>query len=517
MTDTESQRIGRAGENLFRVLLPDGWYMHKRDPDPYVDFIVEPVVEAAQLPISALFQIKSKAEVFGKPKCRIETKTLKFARASRVPVFLALIDTANRVGWFKNLSDMFQDMPLDKPFWDQDTAVLNLDKSHVLSDTDFLLDSITQAWENLDERYPGSIASAASRRRDELEALDPRFSYTVTFNGECESIKCVPKSSEISFGVSVRACSVEGRNKLKEFVDEGGRIDPSEHLEIKVTDAPGSVGKTQSAGIEAYSTTEGDVQWKFYDAKGAEVGAHVFPASWKGGRSKRKASLVIHGAEIFSGTHTIKICYDRKMIENQYSFKVQYSQWAGQDVLRLSGYYQLESVFGNARQASVVKMGPLFGGEWVCAEQSLEDVPDIKNLSEFLNLVGKLRTVSKDLDLEIIFDHEHLDKDIDFIHDLYDGLAVDGFLMGDGEVEFIVGAQGAGEARRNLADGGGIRYAVDKQIDLMGRDCGYVKEITEGEIYDVQLLEISNGDLAVNAKVRNARKMYRKRQMEKGE
>tara|TARA_A100001391_G_scaffold19761_1_gene10876 strand:- start:221 stop:1756 length:1536 start_codon:yes stop_codon:yes gene_type:complete len=508
MADSEAQKIGRHGEDLFRTLLPNGWLKHKRDPDPYTDFFVEPVENGDQLSVQAYFQVKSKKLVIGKPKCLIEVKTLKFALNSKVPVFAALIDTENKCGWHTDLSSIAQSLKTSPAIWDQNETTIHFKRKNTLNDREVLLESINSAWQTQSSLRPGSVADAAKKLKTELEEADPRFGYKITHDGIDTKVICVARESDSKIAIKVISKTESGNKHVQKAIDEGGTIASSDDVTVQITNPPGSLGKVLEGDVEIKNTADGTIKWEFYDAAGERISSHIFEAKWKGGTRVRKTELLLPGADIFSGQYKLSFFPDEKRVQNDFQMSIKYSQWDGSNVNNLDGFHQIQSVFGNVHKSKSFAMGPIIEADWIKSINNINEFEPLPHIGGFVQFLEKLQRVSDEFGLEIIFDHSKIDDELELIEDLYDGISPDGFLVGSGTMNFVLESNNSQNVASALQRGVGLKHAVPKKIVIMGRDCGFVIEETFGDISNVNCSVLQNGDVQVSAEISDIRKRY---------
>jgi len=501
INDSESQRIGRAGEDLFRTLLPYGWYKHRRDPDPFADFLVEPVVDGCQLPHSVYFQVKSTRSSVKKPKCRLEVKTLKFALDSKLPVFLAFIDIETRCAWFHDLGKLAKSLDQSLPIWDQEHTTIKLSKDNFLSSESLLLEAIHAAWDNLADLDSIGVEEAIRRAEQGLKRRDPRFDYAVTFGPDGEQLVCTPAGPDAVTRVLLTPRTKSGAQAIQSLIDEGGELSTGDDVLVELEDPPGQFGQKLEGAISFESKSEGTVCWAYLDDSGEQLGSCVFHVEWKGGYRRRKGLLKVPGADMFSGYHSMVFDEKELKVTNHFHVSVQHSKWSGTNVLRLKGFIELDSAIGPLSKASSLRAGPILNGEWIKGDFSIANDDELRGLGELIRLIATLRNLAEKLELDIVWNHTEVDQDVQKVYDLQDMTSEGGLSLGSGELEFVIDKTELELRDAGLSVGSAIKHEIPVPVVLFGRDCGVILETVTAVIVQIESTTESDGLTRVKAGV----------------
>lgn len=186
MKQNAKQRIGRKGENLFRLMLPDEWVPRKVDSEFGDDFHVLEAKGDDILPGGFWVQVKTKATVKTRGadiKLQLEQKDLRFWAdpANVMPVFLVVVDLHTKKGYYRFMRQYLEETLKGWENTSEPTVYVPL--ANDISDHAAFIAAIADAKEWLRRKNSIPTAEQINTQFAEWGALDPRFRFEYVQRG----------------------------------------------------------------------------------------------------------------------------------------------------------------------------------------------------------------------------------------------------------------------------------------------------------------------------------------------
>jgi hypothetical protein len=215
--------IDQRAIKVFRNWLPDSWLPREQLPDFFVDFLVE-TVEAGE-PTGLHFG----AQVKGKAKAKnlsyaFKAKHLRYyVNRCQHPIFLFLIDVAAGEGWWLFAQKLIREGLSKDSLGRQKQITLKFRAEDNFSDFQRFRGALVDAERYVRDLHPGSVAAALQKRKQELEAKDPRVFVSIAAQADQQHITLHPKES-FTFTTKISSRNPALRDAWRNFVERGSEL-----------------------------------------------------------------------------------------------------------------------------------------------------------------------------------------------------------------------------------------------------------------------------------------------------
>lgn len=266
----------------FKSILPPNWLCRKQEPDVFLDFVVETVVEGEPTGVHFGVQVKGRSNLkYTKKGAILQFKTKHLSYYSDkclYPVFVVLVDVDSKRVFLifaqKHVKEMLSKFEMTK---DKTNLKVSLDKEFLSLDK--FNQDLQAAVSYIRDMHPGTIQAALAKKKSTLEAKDPRVKIEIEAACGYEKITISPKDPSVNLGKISFKKNPAIQDALRRMIESGEPVKiSSEH--VIVSDMP--------IVEDALKAGKGEIILK----KGTEISGYV---EFFGFDSGNESSLQIQG------------------------------------------------------------------------------------------------------------------------------------------------------------------------------------------------------------------------------
>ncbi len=347
---TKQHIIDTKSRAIFTAAIPAEWVCNEFASDYAKDYIIE--IFADSKPTGEFFVVQLKGQQSpgisrsdGSFAVRIDRDHLAYySEQLHYPVFIVGVDVNKKEAFYEFAQGRLETDSKMQPLKRTGTASFRVRSEKNVRNTIALLSDIKQAWEFMRDRYPGSVAAAATFRMRQLEKLDPRFRYKVSFNNEKTQVTVFPKEV-VKFSLNLHGSPEVLCEKTSAFIDEGAPLVADDNLTIEVVGLP-ALGTSLSI-ISTMPHRPVEVSLYAQAPDGTRVSSPEFRGNLDGGKRVLRFCGRLEGCPL-NFNLSLTNCNDGRVLVNL-QFRFESGVWKGQQLSQISW---LDTVFAFATALS---------------------------------------------------------------------------------------------------------------------------------------------------------------------
>ena len=398
----EQHQIDEDARNIFKSVLPSAWTKVEQHPDYGIDFTVELFEsgpEGTTLATGVEFQVQLKgtrrlAIGAGCICFPFTTRHLvQYLDSKRRPVFLVVIDVANKVGYWCFLQGYALDELARKDWRSQKTVTIRVPTKNRLNDFARLRAAVVEADTRMAEIRPGAIRGAIKAEEARIESKDRRVKVriTATEDGITHHLRPLePITGRLTF--SGKAEDVQ--RAVSDVVDRGLPVNAAEYgIEMTAIGLPGAPNDANAiTTVSAQRSIEGLVRIAAVDESGSERGSLELPGNYEGGQKELRFS-----ASLPSHVLSLHVCttIGRPM---RCKFQLDLSPWFGQVLTQLADFDRLAHVFARLDEQDHFRVEVLMRGNSVGRHDSPAHAShDLIGIGVMIRWLEKARFIAREV------------------------------------------------------------------------------------------------------------------------
>lgn len=421
MKRPRSHQIDEEAQRVFQNALPSSWVVNKQENDYAKDYLVEVGHGNGDLTGTNFFvQLKGHGNAnFSKDRLTVRhTLRHRYAKyyldkVKDLPVFLVVIDTTRKEGWWLFLQPVLQK---DQGWRKQKSFVIELPTANSISDVPLLQAAIEDAKKWMRIAHPESIQDSIAGHKQRLIATDPRFDVKVGFINEEPRFQLLAKEP-VSLQFTMAGEREIIKKKFDDLINKG----------LEVAFQPGEVKISGSALFEQFEHSGGKIQSQVcfpgtvtlitIDETGNELGRlSELSGQYTGGQLELRFEGTLARSPL-----TLKIGPLGEGIGGSVSVSMHLLNWNGQRLLQLAYFDQIKPLFASLPHSVSTKLECRKDGNvFFSITLPLQMQSFAKALSKMFESLWKGRQIAQRFNVNPVWTLERWDEDtIDNVNELY--------------------------------------------------------------------------------------------------
>ncbi len=380
--------------------MPPSWLLRRQHPDFAVDYQVE-IVEGEPTGFRFAAQIKG-ARHRGRVKLqrKISTKTLRYLRdAERLPAFIFLIDVdLGSAHWVFAQQYLREKVPLAR--LRQRTVTVRFSDENDLSDLPRFRQFLIRAEKYVTDLFPGTPLAAISKRKNDLERLDPRMEVKVSMVEGREQIEIEPRES-LSIARIIAGENTRHAVAVDSFVRHGEPLElPPENIQVDSPLLEALLAECRGEAMLVQPPKHpGTLRVEFDTSQEASSLLHI-DGSWRMGTESLTFTGSIPGTPLTVESRIVPTDFVSRK-ELLVSFGFNWQRWEGRRLTALPWFAEIQRLVTQIVDGLPVRISWFLDGNGLC-QAELNDTPDLEAGIQTLAWFGRCREICRRFRIDAI-------------------------------------------------------------------------------------------------------------------